>query len=436
MDSKSKSFKSVLGKWHLVFFLIAFVIIGLFSTLFFNGAIIALIIFLEGVVIYFLTWWLCKSTATVEVNRFNLTVSNFCKTLNVTEKKEFPVSDIRGFEIAEKTKGNESLFIYLKDFSCHDVYVSKIDDQFVLENFLSQDLKKINKDSNPKFSNFWSAYWFVLKRCFLFLAVCLPISTFVIIANQQENFYHSNAIISFILVPLISMLSWYFLFNKPVRNNYFRFGAFFWFSNFVFYLSPLLLFLIIGINNERIAKPITVNHINEIVHLPSHKFYFIKDINYNPSKLNISNYYVGSSGKSKYIPVHHYYLTPATNTTKIDSNNSYGTWLVKSFTQSIDKRDEENEKIKQANSYHTEGKTKFIALFNNKPSFYKEKFDDERAYQTLQGKNNVARRNIILEPFWETLDAYKHEILMKVFWITLLMFGVNILWCLFIASNR
>lgn len=437
MSKELRSISTTSKKVNLIGFLCCLLLLASIFLLLPSTNPILWILAFFAILSYWLITYLFRSYADFELNDFNLVINLYTKVLETTSENIILISEIRGFEITETRKGYRSLFIYLKNFNTINYSINKAEDKIRIEEFFSQNFNKIEKNSNPNFSNFKLAYWFVLKRCFLYLLVCLPISFYIFTSIQSGNIFYNIRWLGFVAVLIVSISAWYFIINRPIRHNHFRFLAFSWFSNFIFYLSPFLLFFIVDIESDKNTEPLTLQSPHEITEKPSHQLYLITNISYNPSKVVVSNYYVGKAKRrSMKFPVEHYFLTPITEDKLINDSTSYSFWLAKTYLQRIYKREDENEKLRLSQNFHESKKADFIKLFESKPLFYKPMFGDEKAYRTLAGHKNSANYNIILEPHWETLEDYRNNLSVTLFWLVVSLFGVNILWCLFIASNR
>lgn len=428
---------TIIEKWQLIIWGLCTALLAGFAILLIdsNSAkffLAALSIFIS----YYLSRYFCRASTSFEyLDNNTIVISRYCKTLNISDSFSINIDEVRGFEISEVTRGNRALFLYFIDFNFIKLSLTKIDDELVVENFLTQKLTRISKKSNPFFKKFGSAYWFALKQCIIFLALSIPISCLLI---WQHKVLHLSLFIAGVIISLISIMLWIFTVNKPTKRNYFRFAAFYWLSNFMIYLSPLLLFPIYFLAEQRAEKPLNLQNPFEILVKPPATLYELKDVNYNPNEVIISKYFWGSrSGKSLKQSVYHYFATPITEKQPIVTNGLYNIWLSIKFTQSVYKRDDGDVKEAQALNYQSNLKRRFINLFTNKPTFYKALFNDNMAYQTVYKSQSASKyNNIVLEPHWESLDEYRQDLMNRMLMLLGGILLANAIGCLIIAYNR
>ncbi|WP_461485389.1 hypothetical protein [Pedobacter sp.] len=428
---------TIIERWQLIIWGICSAVLAGFAILLIDSHSANFFISILSIFIcYYLSRYFCRaSTAFEYLDDNTITISRYCKTLNINDSFSINIDEIRGYEINQVTRGNRALFLYFIDFNFLKLSLINIDDELVIENFLTQKLTRISEKSNPFFKKFWAAYWFALKRCMMFLALSIPVSCLLI---WQHKILYLSPLIAGVIVSLLSVALWIFTVNKPTKHNYFRFAAFYWLSNFMIYLSPLLLFPIYFLVKQRAEKPLNLQNPFEILARPPAALYELKNVNYNPNEVTISKYFWGSrSGKSLKQSVYHYFATPITEKQPIITNGLYNIWLSIHFTQSVYKIDDGDVKEAQALNYQANLKQRFLRLFTKKPTFYKALFNDKKAYQTIYKSQFASKYNhIVLEPHWESIDEYRQDLMNRIFMFLGGILFANALGCLIIAYNR
>ncbi len=431
---ESKPIKTIIEKWQLAIWIISTtVVISIYYLIPHSNSITNFFICaIWTVAAYFLTRYLCRAETTLVYNNDLLIIERFCKPLNIREEYQLYLHEIRGFEIAEVTRGSMAIVLYLTNFECKRFSLTNFEGGIKAEKILKKKLPILTKDTNVNFPSFKKAYWFALKKCSVFLSISIPVA-FLLIDNKRT--LQLSALVLVISVLIIAIITWFYSINKPVKFNQFRFGAFYWFSNFMIYLSPLLIFPIHLKHSDYSEVPIKLTSPYEIRRTVPAELYAFDMVKYDPKSLIVSNYFYGStSSKSSNFPVRHYILTPITGGQPIIENGIYEIWLTKIFKQSMRKRDPSH--VQHAKEYQDKAKGEFVALFSKKPIFYKSMFKNQEAYQTLIGHKNTARSNIVIEPHWETLKEYRADLILDILLLLGAIFVANLIGCIIIAVNR
>ena len=431
-----KPIRTVLEKWQLATWLLSTLLVFslIFSITTFNGFNIFIIGIVWAIPAYYLSRYLCRAETTLVYNNDLLIIERFCKPLNISEEYHLYLHEIRGFEIAEVTRGSMAIVLYLTNFECKRFSLTNIEGGIKAEKILKKKLPILTKDTNVNFPSFKKAYWFALKKCSIFLLISLPLA-FLLIDNKQT--LQLSTLVLVISVLIIAIVTWFYSINKPVKINQFRFGAFYWFSNFMIYLSPLLIFPMHLKYSDYSEIPIKLTSPYEIRRTAPADLYAFDMVKYDPKSVIVTNYFYGStSSKSSNFPVRHYVLTPFTAGQPIIDNGIYEIWLAKSFEQILRKRDASSVHDTKARAYQNKIKTEFASLFSERPVFYKSMFSNREAYQTLSGSRNAAKFNIVLEPHWETLKEYRSDLMLQSLLLLAAIFGANLIGCLIIAYNR
>ncbi|MEE1945972.1 hypothetical protein VRU48_12700 [Pedobacter sp. KR3-3] len=432
-DIGTKTVKSRLKSWHLaIITCLLLIIFGLAAVVLSLDKMTALLLLVALIASYFIATFITRADTTLSISNGFLHIHQHCKPLNITREFEMPLSNIRGFAINEVTRGSRALFIYLNDFDYHKFPLLNFDEEMGLASFLRKLLKEIHSSSNPLFPTFGSAYVFALKRTgiflLLYLAIALPIFKYAI----DHDFSDSDLFFGTIA---LSLPIWWFIVRQPVKRHYFRFGAFFWFSNFVIYLSVLIL---IPIKNDAInyfSKPAHLAQPSQLFAKAPSLLYTFDKVSFGPDSVLISDYNEGSN-KGLSVPVRHHFVTPLGNGEPIKGNGVYDLWLVQEYKQDIEKSNPEDVQQTQIHEFHQETEKQFIATFSEKPTFYEAGFDNRNIYRLISSSLNYSRRSVILEPHWETLAAYRKELLKDILLAIAGIIGANLLGCLFIAINR
>lgn len=389
----TKPATTIIEKWQLIIWGLSFLLILTLLFLFIASPLTRFFFgFICLVASYYLSRYLCKADTFFEHNDNILIISRYCKTLNINDSFQINISEIRGFEINEVTRANRALLLYFTNFKYLKLSLTKISDERIIENFLVKVLTRINENSNPLFKSFGAAYWFALKKCLLFLALSM---SFLGILIWQHTALGLSIFQAGILITILSIGLWMLIVNKPIKCSYFRFGASYWFSNFLIYLSPLLLFPVYFLSVQREQKPLNLQNPFQVFEKSPTTLYKFNNVNYNPNGVIVANYFFSTnSGRSLKQPVYHYFATPITEIQPILTNGTYQIWLAKYFIQSIYKRDDKEVKTKRALDYQSTAKQNFISLFAHKPVFYKALFNDNKAYQTV--RKTHLQQNILL----------------------------------------
>lgn len=431
----SESITTIIEKWQLTIWIISSLLVCSFIFVFVSSIparFLTSTIWLA--VSFYISRYFCRASTTFEFNQDILVISLYSKTLNIRENFEIDVTQIRGFEINEVTRANRALILYFTNFKHLKFSLTKISDEVVIKKILTKELTLINKNSNPHFKSFGTAYWFALKKNFLFIALSVLLCGTLI---WQHKTMQLSPFKMGIVIAILSTVLWIFAVKRPIKRNHFRFGAFYWLSNFMIYLSPLLLFPVYFLDFQYKEELIKFKSPFQIFDRTASTLYEFNTVNYNPNELIVSDYFFGSTGRrSLKQSVNHYIATPLTYNQPIIINGIYQIWLAKHFRQSIHKRGTNNVKTEKALAYQHTAKKKFIQLFANKPIFYKKIFNDNQAYQAVRKSQSSAKYNILLEPHWESIDQYRRDLRNSMMYFLGGVLLANLIGCLIIAYNR
>ncbi len=429
-------FKSPVSKWSdSIFLAFLFLLVLLCVGLFLAGidSTYLFLIFSLAFGGYYGARYLSMAYTTITINNDTLSISQSSRLFNKTKETSLALAELRGFEIAEVTRGVYALIIYHQSFHYYKYPLSKIKDHLAIQTFLAAHLPLLNKNSNPNFASFGAAFLFALKRVALFqLRTIWAVITLYWLG--QNYLIGLTAKIYFIpLSLLISLLFWWFLVRKPIQQNNFRFGAFYWLTNSFIYMSIGLFFpILIKFKGIKVA-PIPVNHAYEILNYKSNPFYIIKQLSYAPDSLLLNNYTIGRRNRSSQYPIDHQFATPLGSGDTIKKNGIYNLWLVQTYRQRIRKTNDFESRI---NTFHEDARAKLTKDLQQKPIFY-EVVNEPELRELIQSSYNASKPfNVQLIPHWESLTAYRNECRQQLFLIFLLFVAINLIGCILIAVNR
>jgi len=429
-----KSLRTFLNRYHAIFFfLIISISAGISFYLFEEIAyLLPLWITAIGFGSYYLAVWITSADAIFEKHDRFLMINLYAKNLNINRTLNIQLSDIRGFSLDQITRGSHAILIYLNDSSYLKFSVLRHKEALELEAYLSTFLIRLSKDTHPKFKNFSSAYLYAMKRVFPFLVITIVL-TFLIV-----SYLHFSNPATFVICTVLNLICWFIMVRNPVKKAFFRFGAFYFFSNLFIYLSPLLAIVIWWKVAEIRSEPLRLSKPHELITKRPNLFYRFDYAVTNPNVIIASNYLISKnlSSKKKTFSVTHYFTTPLSSVDSIRINGRYNIWLLKTFKQEISKSLTAQLKFRLIQDYHVKTKEKFKNLFSRKPNFYKQNFKDLQATQLLYGNVNAANVNYILIPHWESLQIYKNNELKEVTLFFAAITILNLVGCIFIAINR
>lgn len=432
-------FKSPIRKLHDYIFLGSLAFIVLLVIAFFGlklSFIHPLIVIVFGFSIYYFLLHKISCLTTIVFNDDNLIITQDSKLFNLTRVLSIPLKEIRGFEINQVTRGNKALFIYTTSFKCYKYSLIKSKDELLLNTYLNQHLKVLNNKANPLFKSFIQAYIFALKRTLVFILLCgITITLIYLTNNRHFDSWSAYKNILFALLVIIFVLLWWRFVQVPIKKNYFRFGAFYWFSNIFIYSSAFILIPITLKYSEMVEEPIHIKKSFQLLNQHEGKLFQIKETSYDPSSILVSSVTIHNI-KGKQFRANHIYLTPLSYGDTIKSNGLYNIWMLKTYQQYLKKSLSTEEKEKLLSNFHNTYKIKLMANYQNKPIFYKLENKKEEVKNILSNSYNATNSSIIVEPHWEHIKDYKRENLKQLIYFILTIVIMNILGSLFIAINR
>ncbi|GEM_PF-1595937 len=436
-EAQSIEFKSPIAKWNDAiflgsFFFFTFITIGLLGLRI--HYLYPLLIPLFGIATYYAACYLTMAFTTITITDKEFIITQNSGVLNKNLEVNIALNNVRGFEIGDVTRGSRALIIYTNSFQYYKYSLSKTAYETILKEYLSKHIQLLDKTSNPLFSSFGSAYWFVFKRALVFLFFSFTTFATLYWLNNIYLLQFINGKYLTFFSFLISLFYWWFFIRRTVKLHQFRFGAFYWGSNFFFYFSTCL-FLPIQYNLNKIKEvPVTLNHSFEVLIAQHTKLFTIRQVNYEPNSILLSNYIIKSrSGRSNLYPIDHQFATPIGSGDTIKKNGVYNLWLVKTYTQNTKKTADFYEKI---TGFHQQYEAVFNYSFKQKPVFYKLVEDDDMNRLVKRSYNASSQSNILLEPHWETLASYKNNIQREIMLFILTMICFNLVGCIIIAINR
>ncbi|MFA6276887.1 MAG: hypothetical protein WC622_09065 [Pedobacter sp.] len=428
-------FKSPIRNWNDTLFIVLFALTALITLAILGLKINYLYPFIFtalGFTTYYLARYLTQSITVITITNNELVISQDSKRLNKQKQVDIELVNVRGFEIAEVTRGNKALFIYTNSSDCYKYTIVNSSDEFLLKKFLNKHLKLLNKKSNPLFDSFISAYIFALKKAFNFCILsAITIGTLYYITIKYNILPTANAP-KIIILFLTALFFWWFTIRIPVKKHHFRFGAFYWFSNFFFYTSTFL-FIPILLNMRAIKEtPLHINRSYELFKHPVSNLLIIDQISYNPDSVRISSYTETYNRKGNSYTIEHQFATPLGGGDTIKKIGIYNLWLAKIYQQKTKKSIDFYEKIA---SFHRQSEAQFIKLFNQKPVFYKLLYTND--INNLINNSAIAnKQNVALEPHWESLEAYKIGIQKQLILFVSIFVVFNLVGCIVVAVNR
>jgi len=398
----------------------------------FHPILIVVLAFLS----YYALRYALSCQTTIEVRDEILTINQYNKNFNISIAIEVPLNEIRGYEINQVTKGSTALFIYTNSFNYYKFSIMRTNDELTIQNYLDVFIKKLNNKSNPLFPSFFAAYLFAVKRSTIYILLCaIPISGIFFITGRRMTCFPNNFIFP-ILSFSIAIVLWWIIIRIPVKRHYFRFGAFYWFSNFLFYTSMFIIYPLFIIISEIKENPMVLTYPFEIIKSKHSHLFLIKKVSYNPSLILLDDYQANPNVKGKSFPVTHHFLTPLGSGDSIRTNSLYNLWLYKTYEQYVEKSMIEETKRELISNFHIRSKEGFINALSAQPRFYTLVEQDDRISSILNSSYNFSKPGIIIKPHWETVSAYKKALQKEMLLLILAIIVMNLVGCIFIAINR
>lgn len=429
-------FKSPIRKWNDCIFLGTFAFLMLLTFIIFGkslGALYVFVLFFSAVVAYYLARHLSMAHTSITVNGHTISVSQSSRRLNKSKTFHFALTDVRGFEIAEITRGTYALILYNNSFAYYKYSLTKVKDQLAIKTFLEPHLQQLNNKANPLFKSFGRAFLFALKRIAIFQILALATLTALWWMGRQYLHHLDHNIYLIPLCFVVSLLFWWIFVHIPVQKHHFRFGAYYWGTNFFIYISIFFFFPIQSKINDANTVPLAIHRPLEIIKNKPSQLYTIEQLSYNSDSLLLANYLIKTRNKGSQYPIHHLFATPLGSGDTIKKNGLYNLWLVKSYTQKIRKTADFENRI---NNFHQQSRTDFSTALQQKPVFY-ELINDSEIRDLIQSSVNAAVGfNAQLEPHWESLETYRNNAWQQAFFMFLFFAVLNLIGAIFIAVNR
>jgi len=432
-------FKSPLYKRFDLIFIGSIFLLSLISLVIFDfklNSFHPILIIVFSFLSYYALRYALSCETTIEVMDDILTINQCNSTFDISIAIDIHLNEVRGYEINQVTKGSTALFIYTNSFSYYKFSLMRTKDELTIQNYLGTFIKKLDSKTNPLFSSFLTAYLFAFKRSIIYIILSATAIAGLFFIVERQTIWPSNKFVFPFLSFIISTALWYIIIRIPVKRNYFRFGAFYWFSNFLFYTSMFVMYpLLIKITEIR-ENPITFNHPYEMLKSKHSGLFLIKKVSYNPNLILLYDYQENPNVKGKSFPVTHHFLTPLGSGDSIKTNGLYNLWLFKTYEQYVKKSLMEQTKREEIFNFHIQSKQEFIESLNTQPNFYTLVEQDDRINWLLNPSSNFSKSGIIIEPHWETMSEYKRALQKQMLFLILAIVMMNLVGCIFIAIHR
>jgi len=432
-------FKSPLYKRFDLIFIGLLFFLSLISLIIFDfklNPFHPILIAVFGFLSYYALRYALSCQTTIEVVDEILTINQYNKTFDISIAIDIPLNEVRGYEINQVTKSSTALFIYTNSFNYYKFSLMRMKDEITIQNYLGAFIKKLDSKTNPLFSSFSTAYLFAFKRSIIYIILSATAIAGLFFIVEGQTIWHSNKFIFPFLSFIISASLWYIIIRIPVKRNYFRFGAFYWFSNFLFYTSMFVMYpLLIKISEIR-ENPITLNYAYEMIKSKHSGVFLINKVSYNPNLILLNDYQENPNVKGKNFPVTHHFLTPLGSGDIIKTNGLYNLWLFKTYEQYVKKSLMEQTKREEIFNFHIQSKQAFIESLHTQPNFYTLVDQDANISWLLNPSYNFSKPSIIIEPHWETIAEYKRALQKQMLFLILVIIVMNLMGCIFIAINR
>lgn len=438
MSDLSITFKAPLKNWHDLIFVSLFLSESVLVLMLFNfkaNPVMPYIFTALGFGTFYLTRYLLKSTTILSISEGNLLITQDNRFLNITQELSIAIENLRGYEVNEVTKGFNALFIYDQFFNHYKYSISSVKDQLAIDEYLKLHLTKLDKNSNPLFGSFFSAFLFAIKQMFIFIILSFSVVATLYFLNQKHQFWSSSTPF-FICSFLVGFLFWWMIIRLQSKRKYFRFGAYYWLISLFFYTSPMLIFPLLSDWTRIQEQLIVVNHPQQLLAHEDHHLFTIKGVRFNPNLMTLSDLKTGSGNRNGTFPVTHYFVTPLEEGTQIKLSPKYDFWLSKTYNQKVKSSNGPITREKLITSFHEKSQIQFINSFQKDPVFYKIAKLNKDISQLIDYHVNVAKKHIVLEPHWESLIAYREKIQDEMILLIAFLIVLNLIGCVIIAVNR
>ena len=431
------TFKSTLNRWHNLIFAVSLSLLAFLMLALFNFKLLpisAMILIAAGFLLYFGTRYLAQCQTTIEVNDELLAIEQCNEFFKRTETFKIPLNQLRGYEVRETSKGDYSLFLYDQSFHYYKYPLFRINDQLAVDSYLQRHLTKLDKDKNPRFASFSSAFLFVIRNYIIFIGLCLLSITTLYFQNIKHQFWNGD-MPTVLFSILIGLSLWWLLIRKQTKRNYFRYGAYFWFSGIFLYLPPLAFIPALSNYIKHEEEPIHLEYTFNIAEHSSGNLFRIDNVSYNPDTIMYADIQARAPGRSMKFAVDHAFVTPIGSGDRIRSNGIYSYWLVKTYTQSIKKLTNSITRREMIENFHRQSVLAFKKSFQRKPVFYHITRKSEKIRWLIQTSKN-ANLGIVMVPHWETLESYRKGIRNQIAMFIAFVLVLNLFGCIAVAINR
>ena len=378
---------------------------------------------------------LCMSETTIEINSTHLNIYQYNKFLNKEMVLNIPLEKVRGIEISQITTGRMAMVIHDKELKYYKYSIISTPEELELRKFVNGHFPLLYKTNNPSFNSYWSAFFFGLRKMLLFIAIVGGVITSLHLWNltaHRWSYYMTYAI-----ALIVSLLAWWFLIFPSVRKNHFRFRGTYWLVNAFLFLSPLFTIFIVDNYITYTSESVTIQYPVDIIRNPIQKTYIIKHTSVDLNKILLYNSIYHNPKFRQPGRLVNSYATPLENGSNVNVNRTYMFWLVKKYTKKVNPINNQEKAAQIVSNFQSETKEKLKNDFLSPPTFYTPVVDFDADFAAIYSKIRSGSGNIILlNPHWETLDAYRNEYLLRCLFGLLFMLSMSLFWCAALANSR
>lgn len=390
---------------------------------------------LLGLVAFFGIGKLCLSDTTIEINSTRLNIYQYNKFLNKEMVLNIPMGAVRGIEICQITTSRIAMVIHDNESKYYKYSIIGTQDELGLRKFVNGRLPLLDNTSNPSFNSYWSAFFFTLKKMFLFLAIAGVVITCLHLWNLTAH--HWPYYTTYAIALIVSLLTWWFLIFPYVRKNHFRFRGTYWLVNAFLFLSPLFTIFIVDNYKTYASESVSIQYPVDIIRNPIQKTYIIKHTSVDLNKILLYNSIYHNPQFRQPGRLVNSYATPLENGSNVNVNRTYMFWLVKKYTKKVNPTNNRDKANQIESSFESETKEKLKKDFLSPPTSYTPVADFDADFAAIYSKIRSRSGNIILlKPHWETLEAYRNEYLQRCLFGLLFMLSMSLFWCATLANSR
>ncbi|MES2417170.1 MAG: hypothetical protein V4541_03230 [Bacteroidota bacterium] len=437
-DDLALTFKAPLKGWHDLIFISSLLLVSLLIAGLFNFKLnpyFPILIVIMGFIIFYVSRYLTSSLTTLKISNGLLVITQNNSLFKIDKILSLPIEELRGYEINQVTRGNNALFLYTNSFNYDKYSLLKISDELAVEAYLAKYLKKIDKNSNPLFGSFLSAFLFALKNSFLFIALSFGIMAGLYFSNTKYQFGISSTLF-FIFSLLTGFIMWWFIIRLQAQRKYFRFGAYYWLSACFFYISTLLFYPLLNNWVDTRETIISVNRPDHILSYQNHSLFKINKASVAPNLILLSNANFGLSNRNGTFPVTHHFITPLGGGKQINRQAHYNFWLGQDYMQKIKSSNGPITRKRFIDSFHQAAKDQFIKSLQKPPVFYKITKYNKDIASLLWYSPNATKLVIVLAPHWESVTSYRKAIQKEIATQIAFIIALNLVGCIIVALNR